>query len=167
MDLSKVKKEMDLSKVKVGDEVFSILRECGKVITKSDNLFQVEFKNCNSCEYTFDGRYFSNDINPEIIDWWPQREEWMPQFHLVKYDGLQTIKCCKIFCSYVAELAPDWKADWDNPDQLKHYVYYDHFAKEWRNTYSSETYQLPSTVYMSQEIAVQLRKDLNDGVVKL
>ncbi len=114
--------KMDLRKVKVGDEVYSCLKDWG--------------------------------------------EEWKPQFHLVKPHGMKTIRACKTLSAYVAEFAPEWKADWGDVTQSKCFVTHFQYENKWW-IQSDIHVSSPGVVYMPREIAEQLCDDLNNGVVKL
>ena len=186
---------MDLSKVKVGDEVFSCLKGWMKVqVVSLHSEFPVETK---LGLYMLDGRASGDDINPEITDWKPQKREWKPKLYergfvigdngridrlitplTTKEDRVystetqakhayKSIRACQILNAYVAEFAPDWRADWDNSShQIKYFVKYNHSTGYW-NVYDDCQIQTKERVYMPKETAVQLCKDLNEGVVKL
>ena len=156
---------MDLSKVKVGDGVCSCLRGWGEVFEKTEHHFFVKFEHTRKV-FKFDGKYYSTDINPEIIDWEPKKREWGPQLHLVKPHGMETIRACKTLSAYVAEFAPDWKADWSDVTQSKHSVVYCLYENKWL-VQSHLHLSSPEIVCMPQEIAYQLCEDLSNGVVEL
>ena len=168
---------MDLSKIKVGDEVCSCFRGWGEVQKLFSQRFTVNFKHNRELSYYYTGKYYSTDINPEITDWRPKkREEWKPQLHLVKPHGMKTIRACKTLAAYVAEFAPDWQADWEDEKQKKWSVWYDYADIVydsvsyndccWLKSYET-TVKAPGVVYMPKEIAYQLCEDLNNGVVEL
>jgi len=167
---------MDLSKVKVGDKVYSCLKGWGEVVEINTNDFIVNFNNNYRTSYYYTGKYYSTDINPEILDWKPKKREWKPQLHLVKPHGMETIRACKTLAAYVAEFAPDWKADWEEERQKKWCVWYDYADIVydsvsyndccWLKSYET-TVKTPGVVYMPRELAEQLCEDLNNGVVKL
>jgi len=188
---------MYFSEVKIGDEVYSILRGWGDVTYTDKKLFRITFKTGVQADYYFGGKYFESDINPEITDWRKKRSEWKPESHFDSYtvwaDGTivsigttkkvinegrvyatkkqaeyayKSIRACQILNAYKAEFAPGWRPDWNDPEQRKWYVYYDAKPKEWDIRYGLR-HQTPGIVCFPKEIAEQLCKDLNDGVVKL
>jgi len=186
---------MDLSKVKVGDEVLSCLKGwCTVISTKSSSKFSVETE---LDVYMLDGRASEEDINPEIMLHRPQKKKWKPDAKengvTIRLNGeidknkpnanlieegrvynteaqakhaYKSIRICQIFNAYVAVYAPDYVADWDDTDQVKCSIFYNHDGKAWDFT-TTCLYQHPEIVYMPEETAKQLRKDLNDEVVKL
>ena len=186
---------MYFSEVKIGDEVYSILRGWGDVTYTDKKLFRITFKTGVQADYYFGGKYFESDINPEITDWRKKKREWQPKSYpngytiwsngdidsglgalkLVKEGRIyatreqaeyayESIRACQILNAYKAEFAPDWEADRKNSNQKKWYVYYNTGLKMWRTGLWK---QIPGIVCFSKEIADQLCKDLNDGVVKL
>ena len=93
-------KTIPLSGVKEGDEVFSILRGWGKVIKINQNCQQsyIEaiFPSCNNrnTSYFFDGRYYKEDLNPELTEArrevkTVQREGW----GVITKDGKTVLHC--------------------------------------------------------------------------
>ncbi len=157
---------MDLRKIKIGDEAYSCLRGWGEVKDITEYGFFVAFKYVRST-FRSDGRYYSTDINPEITDWKPKkREEWKPQLHLVKSHGMKSIQACKTFAAYVAEFAPDWKADWNDGNQQKWSIDYYHNKNKW-GTYYKTIIENKEKIYMPEETAYRLCEDLNNKVVTL
>ena len=78
----------------------------------------------------------------------------------------KSIRACQILNAYVAEFAPDWKADWSDGTQSKCYVVRFQHENKW--LIQSDLYiSSPGIVYMPREIAKQLCEDLNNGVVEL
>ena len=188
---------MDLSKVQIGDKVYSCLKGWGEVTRKTNKVFTVDFQKIIQGNYYFDGKYFESDIKAEITNWRKKRREWQPENYPDGYtiwaDGdivsigsnkkrtnegrvyatkkqaeyaYKSIRACQILNAYKAEFAPDWRPDWNNPEQRKWYVYYDAKLKEWDVRYWL-CQQIPGIVCFPKEIAEQLCKDLNDEVVKL
>ncbi len=78
----------------------------------------------------------------------------------------KSIRACQILNAYVAEFAPDWRADWGDSYQTKAFIYSNHHTDEWFIG-KDYTHQSFSIVYMPKETAEQLCKDLNNGIVKL
>jgi len=67
--------------------------------------------------------------------------------------------------SYVVEHDNGWIADWNNSNQAKCYVLYNHTQKSW---ISVETNMRQSIqVYMSEQCAKKLVDKLNSGAVVL
>ena len=67
--------------------------------------------------------------------------------------------------AYVREFAPDWKVDWDDDDQEKWFIYYDHSTNEWDASY--RTKHKVASVHMPQYVAKELAYKLNSGEVVL
>lgn len=74
---------MDLSKVQVGDKIYSCLKGWGKVIAIHKILFNVKFNHNNNrfslAHYDYSGRANNTDLNPEITNWRKKRREWKPK----------------------------------------------------------------------------------------
>jgi hypothetical protein len=188
---------MDLSKVKIGDEVYSCLKGWGEVSELTKNCLNVAFPGWGCVykhEYYYNGKNNRIDINPEITDWKPKRQEWKPSGFEYRISNMgnigifeddfakeitegrvynteaqaiyayKSIRACQILNAYVAEFAPDWKADWGDDGQAKYCVEYDQDV--WYLNYTT-IHRYMETVYMPKSTAEQLCKDLNDGVVKL
>ena len=60
------------------------------------------------------------------------------------------------------KLEPNWKANWDNPDQVKCSVYYDYRTKKY-DMHSCGSVQVIGVPYMSKQTAETICSYLNDG----
>jgi len=189
---------MDLSKVQIGDKVYSCLKGWGEVIWVNKHSFNVNFNKLAQAVYYFNGKYFQSDIKAEITNWRKKRREWQPENYPDGYtiwaDGkiastwsngrnvikegrvyatreqaeyaYKSIRACQILNAYKAEFAPDWRPDWANPNQNKWYIYYNIELEKWGMVHCFRQ-QIPELVCFPKEIAEQLCKDLNNGVVEL
>ena len=68
--------------------------------------------------------------------------------------------------AYVAEFDKGWKADWNDKEQPKYVVYFNHFSNEFEYYYYSTIQQI-GNVHMSEECAKELCAKLNSGEVVL
>src|SRR6056297_1649701 len=59
---------MDLTKVKIGDRVKSYTKGWLTVSQLQENVFIVE-KNKSECAFYYNGKYYEEDENPEIVAW--------------------------------------------------------------------------------------------------
>ena len=78
----------------------------------------------------------------------------------------KALRSCARQLAWLSENDDGWRADWNNREQLKHYVYLKEYTdKEYRasNTYS---YHNLNGIYMSKENANKLSKLLNEGIVE-
>ena len=188
---------MDLSEVKVGDEVYSILRGWGKVMNINEQSFSVNFNKLAQAVYYFNGKYFESDINPEITDWRKKKREWQPKSYPNGYiiwsngdidSGLGALKLVKEGRVYNTKEQAEYAYKSIRACQILN-AYKAEFAPDWRPDwtnpnqkkwyvyYSSEfktwgidyrhLHQIPELVCFPTSIVKQLCKDLNDGVVKL
>lgn len=67
-----VKKEIAMSKFKVGQKVYCIRRGLGEVYGKDrylagDVVFLIKFPEKDNCEYTFEGKLYHSDLNPTLL----------------------------------------------------------------------------------------------------
>jgi hypothetical protein len=78
---------------------------------------------------------------------------------------------CNAITSYLRQLAwlrendDGWVADWDNHNQVKYRIVYDHSTKEW-TAFTSYNITNPATVCMSGPNADKLVDLLNSGIVE-
>lgn len=68
--------------------------------------------------------------------------------------------------AYVAEFGGDWEANWEDTDQEKWYVYYDHQNEMWEFN-MGYTHQDLGNVYMPYDCARGLTRKLHRGEVEL
>jgi len=188
---------MDLSEVKVGDEVYSILRGWGEVTYTENEFVRVLFENGMHTDYCLDGKYFKFDINPEITDWKKKRREWQPKSHPDSYGiwsngdiryiwhNNDVVKEGRVYatkkqakyayksiraCQILNAYKAEFAPGW-RPD------WNDPEQRKWYVYYNIELekwgmgycfkQQSPELVCFPTSIVKQLCKDLNDGVVKL
>lgn len=67
---------------------------------------------------------------------------------------------------WLSENDDGWKADWNDQEQCKHYIYFCSRSREYATTYNHTT-QILITVHMSQDNAEKLCKLLNNKKVIL
>lgn len=77
----------------------------------------------------------------------------------------QTIRRFQRLVAYVLEHAPDWEPCWNNENQMKAYLYYNHILGKW--DYSHHGTEEVIAVVMPTNVARKLCEKLNSGEVKL
>ena len=67
--------------------------------------------------------------------------------------------------AYLAENDDGWVADWNDYEQNKYFVNYNHYHKKMRRGNSYNT-QFINTIFMSETNATKLAQLMNDGIVE-
>lgn len=67
--------------------------------------------------------------------------------------------------NWISENDDGWRANWNNDNQSKYYIYLDYKSNTFMHAYVFYTLLL-NTIYMSKNNATKLCKLLNDGIVE-
>ena len=118
-------------------------------------------------------KYFSLSLTGYVTEWVEETElhdELCASFGNYFHTKQETEEAAKQvrqllrLRAYVREFAPDWKADWNNGNQHKWYVTFE--IGSWGAS-NNQFLCTPTTVYMPEDVAIELAHKLNSGEVVL
>jgi len=180
---------MDLSRIKIGDQVKSYTKGWLEVSALYENYFHAE---CNGHGPTHrfyyngekKGRFFLNDEKSEIIDWRPAETDletekpWESKkpyctagtsdFFIPNINKEEKKALCDYWTIYqfVKEHDQGQEIDWNNEKQRKFFVYYHQLKDEYDESEEMNTTRDLGQIYMTKKTAEKLCEMLNKNLIE-
>ena len=176
---------MDLSRIKIGDQVKSYTKGWLEVSALHKKYFHAE-RNGHGFTHRFyyNGRFCLNDENPEIIDWRPAETDletekpWESKkpyctagtsdFFIPNINKEEKKALCDYWTIYqfVKEHDQGQEIDWNNEKQRKFFVYYHQLKDEYDESEEMNTTRDLGQIYMTKKTAEKLCEMLNKNLIE-